>query len=656
MVRSVESRWCVRLGGLELVSLYSLAVAQPLYDLIGRFPTFLSAHALLHTELIWFLCIVSFAIPLALVALLTAIEKPLPALGAALRWVLAAVFILLLSCFITPKVFTDTRPLINLSLIGVFGIVGIALTLRFAQVREGLRLAVIAAAIFPVLLLVQLPSGYLSLSSQASSVVEADGQNLTEPPNVVMLVFDELPLTALLGSDLEIRRDLFPNFAQLADEADWYTQASTVASRTRLALPALLTGKLPEPAKNPNIDDHPQNIFTILASHYELNVEESASTLAAEYHRVDRANWRLVALDSLVVYAHLVAPKFLAARLPPLTGQWSSFLSESSNIVHDERLKKFDKWLDRLDQFDDPGLHFLHSLYPHIPYTSLPTKHRLFRHGTTSGHVTHDARDELSAEVWADVEARYFFLWQLQLVDRMIGEVMTRMQSSGRYDNTLFVVTADHGVRLAPGMSRRQPFADNYIDIAAVPVFVKRPGQSTPQRIERAFQSTDLLPIILESVGLDPAAFGLQTGEVEQKPLGRRIRSYREYIDLPQTLDLRSGLDWWPKAEQINPDLVLPETMLPCESGIELAHPELYTHAHPQHFLAAHVLLNDPQARQSAIVVEFNGRRVKALRSAADQWSAFVPPEAFNAGYNALRIVGQSNDGWCLLFDNSSSS
>jgi len=646
----------VQLGALELVSLYSLAVAQPLFDLIGRFPTFLSAHALQHTDLIWFLCIVSFAIPIGLVLLLSAIEKPLPVLATALRWLFAALFILLLSCFITPQVFSDTRPQVILVLIGVCGFAGIALTLRVPQVREGLRLAVIAAVIFPILLLVQLPSGYLNFSAKPSSVASTDGQKMVDRPHLVMLVFDELPLTALLDSNLRIRGDLFPNFAQLADEADWYTQASTVASRTRLALPALLTGKSPDPAQNANIDDHPQNLFTILASHYELNVEESVSTLAPEHHRIDEANWPLIAADSIVLYAHLVVPKFLAAHLPPLTGQWSSFLSESSNIVHDERLKKFEKWLDRMDQSmnqaSGPDLHFLHSLYPHIPYTSLPTKHRLFRHGTTSGHVTHDAKDELSAESWADVEARYLFRWQLQLVDRMVGEVMNRLRRSGRLDETLLVVTADHGMRLTPGMPRRRPLADNYIDIASVPLFVKRPGQSAPRRIESMFQSTDLLPQILEIVGLNPSSYGLQTAADGPKISGRRMRSSREHLDLPQILDLRRGLDWWPAAEQIDPNFKLPEIVLPCESAIEVAHPELYIQTHPEHFLAAHVLLNEQDARQSAIVVEFNGRYSKALRSAPAKWSAFVPPEDFTAGYNALRIVGQTTGGWCLLFDN----
>jgi len=615
----------VRLGGLELASLYSLSVAQPLYDLIGRHPTFLSAHALQQGELIGFLCIISLVIPGALLLLLRAIDTLAPGAANVLRWAIAAALVVLLSCFITPQIAPDTRPVVTLIATGVIALAAMALLIRFALVREGLRLAAITVFVFPLLLLAQLPSGYLNLLSKSPATAGA----------------------------LRLRHDLFPNFARLAADSDWYVQSSTVASRTRLALPALLTGKTPKSTQDPNIDDHPQNLFTILASDYSLNVEESASTLCANPRCAGEVDWLLTAQDTVVVYAHLVTPKLFAPRLPSLTAQWSSFLSSSSNIVYDERVRKFDKWLARIADTNDPGLHFLHSLLPHIPYTTLPTTHRLFRHGTTSGHVTTDQRDELATDSWADVEARYLFLWQLQLVDRMVGSVIDHLQQSDRYDNTLFVVTADHGMRLAPGMSRRQPFADNYIDIAAIPVFVKRPGQIAPRRIERAFQSTDLLPVMLAEVGLDPEAYGLDSPDPNRQSIaGRRIRSYLEHIVLPQTLDLRTGLDWWPKDEQLSPDFKLPEKMPPCAKSMEVAHPEFYQTAHPEHYLAAHVLLKDPQQQQSNIVVEFQNRPWKALRSAPDQWSAFVSPDDFRTGFNALRVTGESREGWCVLFDN----
>lgn len=93
--------------------------------------------------------------------------------------------------------------------------------------------------------------------------------------------------------------------------------------------------------------------------------------------------------------------------------------------------------------------------------------------------------------------------------------------------------------------------------------------------------------------------------------------------------------------------------MTNCKNSVELMQPELYQNTHPKHFLAAHILMNDPQERQTEVVVEFNGGLWRALRSAPGQWSAFVSPDGFRARFNALRIAGKSADGgWCLLLEN----
>ena len=109
---------------------------------------------------------------------------------------------------------------------------------------------------------------------------------------------------------------------------------------------------------------------------------------------------------------------------------------------------------------------------------------------------------------------------------------------------------------------------------------------------------------------------------------------------------------WWPPEEQVPASLSLPEALPRCENLVELVHPELYADAHPEHFLAAHILLNDPQDHQTEVVVEFNGRLWRALRSAPGKWSAFVSPDYFRAGFNALRIVGSEGGKWCSLLDN----
>jgi len=183
------------------------------------------------------------------------------------------------------------------------------------------------------------------------------GENI---PDIVLLVFDELSLGALLDDNLEIRADLFPNFARLAAESDWYTQVSTVAARTRLAVPGLLTGKMANPASSPDFAHHPINLFSMLEPFYDLNVFEPVSKLCEFDACRGKVVWRRTAEDTAVVYAHLVVPKPFRHRLPQLTGQWAGFLNRSGETIHDERLRNFDTFVEQMALTESPGLHFFH--------------------------------------------------------------------------------------------------------------------------------------------------------------------------------------------------------------------------------------------------------------------------------------------------------
>ena len=49
------------------------------------------------------------------------------------------------------------------------------------------------------------------------------------PVPVIVVVFDELPLTSLLAEDLSIDRQQFPAFARLADTSTWFPNAARTA-------------------------------------------------------------------------------------------------------------------------------------------------------------------------------------------------------------------------------------------------------------------------------------------------------------------------------------------------------------------------------------------------------------------------------------------
>src|SRR5690606_40436362 len=93
------------------------------------------------------------------------------------------------------------------------------------------------------------------------------------------IVFDALPTAGLLDGSGHIDAELFPNFARLADGATWYRNNTSVAAFTVRAVPALLTGRYPEPPGPLVPPPDPENLFTLLAGSYEVEAREYVTRL-----------------------------------------------------------------------------------------------------------------------------------------------------------------------------------------------------------------------------------------------------------------------------------------------------------------------------------------------------------------------------------------
>ena len=87
----------------------------------------------------------------------------------------------------------------------------------------------------------------------------------------MVVVFDELPLTSLLGPGGRIDAGRYPSFAALAHTANWYRGATAVHDSTALAVPAMLDGRYPRRGLRSDVISHPVNLFTLLAHKYEVN-------------------------------------------------------------------------------------------------------------------------------------------------------------------------------------------------------------------------------------------------------------------------------------------------------------------------------------------------------------------------------------------------
>jgi hypothetical protein len=250
-----------RRAALHLGALWALAFAQPLFGLLGDSAEFFVARGNTTFD------IVVFALGYALVP---------PILGAGavwaagrirreLGWTVHLAFVGLLAAALTLPPLGDvlSGSPVSIAVALPIGLGAAFAYARIAGVRAFLTALSPAPLVFLVLFLAVSPVSELVLSGEASGAVAGPARSSTP---IVHIVLDELPTSTLTGPDGSIDAALFPNIARLAAGATWYRNATTVADTTPEAVPAQVTGELPEVGALPTSTDHPDSLFTLLGA------------------------------------------------------------------------------------------------------------------------------------------------------------------------------------------------------------------------------------------------------------------------------------------------------------------------------------------------------------------------------------------------------
>ena len=484
---------------LHLVTLWAFAIAQPLYDLLGQNPEFFLVRRTDGFQLGLIVAVLSWLLP-SLLGLLVLILFRVSRRMA--RFSYGTVFILLVALLLMAalKQIQSDFHVGTLLAIVFLGAVSVGLYHRFYPVQLFLTFASPGTVVIPLLFLGFSPMTALfsrrppTPSAPPLSVVES-----SRPP-IVMLVFDELPLFSLLDGNGNIDATRFPNFSELARQATWYKNATTVAESTHFALAGLLSGVYPASQSVASHHQYPNNLFTLLAGTHELNVFESITQLCPpELCPRDNGDNTLVRRmtsilkDLTIVYGHLTLPEQLALKLPDIRNVW--MLGRSPFLRHSH----FEEFLESLGRAKMPRLHFYHSPLPHYPWNYLPSGKR---------YSSYSRREVFfEGQRWSKSEAvvqhafqRY--LLQLGYADRVLGKLMRRLRQTGLFDRVLFVVLADHGMAFRPGGSRRHADQHNLSEIMSVPLLVRFPGQVEGSVSSANAELVDLVPTIVDVVNV----------------------------------------------------------------------------------------------------------------------------------------------------------
>jgi arylsulfatase A-like enzyme len=158
-----------------------------------------------------------------------------------------------------------------------------------------------------------------------------------------------------------------------------------------------------------------------------------------------------------------------------------------------------------------PVFLFLHTFDVHGPYQQ-PEAERLFRGENYRTVVAaddwrritsapHHAYHQLGRFAGlSDVLAAYDS--GIRLVDRRLEALFDYLQEVGRFDNSLIIVTSDHGESLFEH-GRYISHGHTLHDVELrTPLIVKPPGPARPARSRRLVGLVDVVPTILDAVGL----------------------------------------------------------------------------------------------------------------------------------------------------------
>jgi len=467
---------------IEFFALTGIAIVQPVFDVLRRNSNdiFVIGGAS-RIQIIALIVFFLFVPPLGLWAVEVAAGLIAPK---ARRFVHAGLCGAVVGFFALEVVWrqTDLGSAFRITIAIVCALAAVALLLRFSVAGMFLRYLAFAPVVFTVMFVFSAQVSPLVISGSPDASV---GGKVDKPSRVVMIVLDEFPTESLLDGTGHVDAELFPNFAELERGSTWYRNMTAVAPYTGVAVPAILTGKYPtEPRAISTAAVYPNNLFTLLGDTYDINSQENVEALNPRGTARGPASFPRLMDRSLSLWkAFVTKPPPPKEILGFQVGIGSPAIRRFARSLGDERTNQLD---------------YLHVLLPHYPWHLLPDGRSYTDQATIAGLVHGwEGGDEFAAV------GRQRHILQLQHTDELLGTVFAKLRRLGVYEDSLIVVTADHGMAFTVGEPVRKATPDNYSEAIWVPLFIKAPGQAEGVVDDRLASSVDVVPTIADHLGTE---------------------------------------------------------------------------------------------------------------------------------------------------------
>jgi len=348
------------------------------------------------------------------------------------------------------------------------------------------------------------------------SFARASGESdrASRRPNFVVVVLDALRYDAI-GPHGGIVPT--PNIDELAANGIVFEQARSSASWTIPSVASLFTGLWSVAVGTDSANHHLYRGFTTLAERLH-NAGYFTAAIFDSLALLDTRGFDQGFDVVLGVREEMEFPSY--ARLDTFRAPTFAFWYPSRVSPYpDHTLGLVSFARQMLRGMKEPFILWIHFLDPHAPY--IPprrfTDHisELDRELEWDGKKTRvyrlleqPASKCLRSDSCADLvqRAHELYLGEVRLVDFAVGELTSELKRHGLWDDTVFVLTSDHGEEFGEhkGFSHGRTL---YEELLRVPLIVRIPGRS-PENIYTPVRTMDINPTLLELAGVsyDPEA------------------------------------------------------------------------------------------------------------------------------------------------------
>lgn len=353
-----------------------------------------------------------------------------------------------------------------------------------------------------------------------------------ERPNIVVIVMD----TARSDAVLQTEPSLTPNLDAIAASGISYSRTFSVSPWTLPSHASLFTGTPPSKhgahAGHKQLEEDQMLLPEVLSEAGYQTVGVSNNTWISEEFGFDRGfdvfqkNWQYVQSDvdlGQVARTREGLDKLRGVAYKMFDG---NPVVNVANAIYGQLVRKQAKddgaqstndwirdWLDERETAD-PFFMFINYLEPHLEYRP-PRTHA---EPLLPDHVSYEEAMEVNQDAWRYIAQQVemdetdfktleaLYQAEISYLDEQIGELRDQLESEGEWEETIFVVTGDHGENIGNhGLMDHQYCL--YDTLLHVPLIINGGEFAGESTVDDLVQLPDLAPTLLDAVGIDAPQF-----------------------------------------------------------------------------------------------------------------------------------------------------